>query len=61
MKQMRVTFRQARVEQEVADALVNEAFDILFMEVVRRIQKRKLHKSFSNNISTEGGDYVWAS
>jgi len=61
MKKIKVAFRQKGEKPEVAEGQINDAFDILFTEVMKRVQKRKLHKSFSNNVSVKGGDYIWAS
>jgi len=61
MKTIKIAFRQKGEKPEVAERQINDAFDILFAEVMRRVQKRKLHKSFNNNVSVKGGDYVWAS
>jgi hypothetical protein len=60
-KQIKITFRQARVEQEVAEKQVNEAFDILFAEVLKQLKDKKPNYLFSNSSSAKGGDAVWAS
>ncbi|OGM25744.1 hypothetical protein A3D00_03375 [Candidatus Woesebacteria bacterium RIFCSPHIGHO2_02_FULL_38_9] len=60
-KEIRVTFRQARVNQEIAEKQVNEAFDILFAEVQKRLHGRKSNYLSINSSSVEGGDRIWAS
>lgn len=60
-KQIKITFRQARVEREIAEKQVNEAFDILFAEVLKRLKEKKSNYLFSNSSSVKGGDAVWAS
>jgi len=60
-KEIKVAFRQKSEKPEVAERQINDAFDILFAEVMRRAQKRKLNKSFNNIVSVKGGDYIWAS
>lgn len=37
-KKIKISFRQIGAKQEVAEKSVNEAFDILFAEVVRRLK-----------------------
>ncbi len=60
-KQIKITFRQVRVEQEVAEKQVSEAFDILFVEVLKRLKEKKSNYLFSNSSSAKGGDMAWAS
>jgi len=60
-KQIKITFRQARVEQEVAEKQVNEAFDILFAEVLKRLRDKKSNYLFSDGSSAKGGDMTWVS
>lgn len=60
-KQIKITFRQARVEKEVAEKQVNEAFDILFAEVLKRLKNKKSNYLFSDSSSAGGGDMAWAS
>jgi len=60
-KQIKITFRQARVERDVADKQVNEAFDILFAEVLKRLKDKKSNYLLNNSSSAKGGDLAWAS
>jgi hypothetical protein len=60
-KEIKVAFRQKGEKPEIAERRVNEAFDILFAEVLKRVRKEKLHYLFTNSISAKGGDVIWAS
>lgn len=48
-KTIKITFRQIREDQETAERHINEAFDILFAEVLKRLQEKKLNNSLSNH------------
>jgi len=37
-KKIKISFRQIGANQEIAEKSVNEAFDILFAEVVKRLK-----------------------
>lgn len=51
---MKITFKQIPAEQEVAKRQVDEAFDILFAEVIKRLREKKLDNSFNNHSFVEG-------
>ena len=61
MKQIKVAFRQKGEKSELTERQIDDAFDILFAEVIKRVRKKKPHYLFTNNISAKGGDVVWAS
>lgn len=53
-KQIKITFKQIPVEQEIADKQVNEAFDILFAEVLKRLKEKNSNYLFNKNSFVEG-------
>ena len=60
MKTMKVAFRQRGEKKEIVERQINQAFDILFVEVIKKMQKKRLNYSFNKNVSVGGGDYLWA-
>lgn len=59
MKIIKTRFRQVRIDEETSERRVNEAFDILFAEVIKNVQKEKLNFSFINVSSSGGGEHIY--